>query len=226
MIGNPDLKYIRSNQFVLALKSKWNDRWASEIQLYYNDTFHRPVRDAFENYLSKGQRQSYGVEVFIRRLATTRWFGWLSYTFSVTKERESQQEDFHAGEFDQTHVLNLTGSYRITSTWDLGMRLGYHTGDTITPINSAVYNVDVDKYLPRQGNTELFSDRIPDFHQLDIYTSKKFLLNTWSLTLKGGVEYLSAEPQVQAVQYNYDFSKREFFRGLPPIPYIELSGEF
>lgn len=224
--GNPDLRYIRSNQFVLALKSKWNDRWASEVQVYYNDTFHRPVRAAFENFLSTGQRKSYGVEVFLRRLATSRWFGWLSYTFSVTQERDNQQEDFHAGEFDQTHVINLTGSYRITSTWDLGMRLGYHTGDTTTPIDSSVYNVDVDKYIARQGTTELFSDRLPDFHQLDIYTSKSFLFDTWKLKLKGGVEYLSVEPQAQAVQYNYDFSKREFFRGLPPIPYIELSGEF
>lgn len=224
--GNPKLHFPRAMHYILGLESQWNDRWDTDLQVFYK-TVRLVIRsDAATNYNNKGRLESLGFETFVRRALTERWFGWLSYTYSKTRERQSDDQPWYFGDNDQTHVLNVTGSYRVNAGWDLGGRLGYHTGDTYTTkLGSAVYNANLDKYQPRSDNT-VNGQRLPDYNELSLFSSHDLLFNEWKSTLRWGIEYFWFKRQAYGAEANYDFSKETYFRGVPPIPYLELRGEF
>lgn len=223
--GNKDLDFIKSNHYVLGVETNWDDRWTTDFQGFYKDTRNLVRQDPETNTNNDGSQIAYGAEAFIRRNLTQRLFGWLSYTYSKNRERDSDAETYRNSQYDQTHVANLVGNYKLTSIWELGGRLIYHTGDTFTTVDDAVYNANLDKYQARRSaGSRLYDGRLPSYHELDIYANREFLFDTWKMALRFGVEYLALERQPAGVQYNYDFSKKEFFRNIPPIPYIEFRG--
>jgi len=223
--GNPDVDFEKAMHYVLGVESRWLDRWETDVELYYKRIRDAIFPDAEKRYENSGIILSRGVELFVRRNLTEKAFGWVSYTYSQTEEKPNNDEDFRAADFDQSHVVNLALSYRLTATWDLGGRFKYHTGDTYTPIDDAVYNANLDKYQPRTTDEDANSRRLPPFHQIDLFLTKDFLYNHWKMALRGGVNYLSFRKQVYAKRYNYDYSKEEDINDIPPIPFIELRGE-
>lgn len=227
-IGNPDLHFPRAMHYVLGLESKWSDRWDTDLQVFYKDVrlVIRADQDPNINYNNNGRLQSYGFETFVRRALTERWFGWLSYTYSRTRERASNDSPWYPGSNDQTHVLNVAGSYRFSPTWDVGGRLGYHTGDTFTTkLGDAVYNANLDKYQPR-AESAINGKRLPDFNELSLFSGHDVLFNDWKSTIRWGLEYFWFKRQAYGVNPNYDFTKENIFNGVPPIPYFEIRGEF
>jgi hypothetical protein len=225
VFGNPDLDVVKSFHYILGLETTWSDRWTTDFQSFYKETINIVRSDPVLVTNNKGSLISYGFEAFIRRNLTQKFFGWLAYTYSVNRERDNDQETYRNSQYDQTHVANLAGNYTLTATWDLGGRLIYHTGDTFSKVDGSVYNTNLDKYQPRTEETaRVYNGRLPPYHELDVYADKAFLFDTWKMSLRFGIEYLAIEKQATSVQYNYDYSKEEYFRGLPPIPYIEVRG--
>lgn len=221
--GNPNLKFIRSNHYILGVETTWNERWNTDFQGFYKETYNLVKADPETNTNNAGSRITYGGEAFIRRNLTQRLFGWLAYTWSRNLERDNNQETFRRAQYDQTHVLQLIGSYKINSDWEAGGRALYRTGDTFTTVDDAVYNANLDKYQrQRNPGSRLFNGRLPSSHELNLYGNRQYLFDTWTMSLRFGVELLAFSPQVRNVQYNYDFSKKEYFTGIPPIPYIEV----
>ncbi len=225
--GNPDLEFETCNHYILGHEWKISERWESDVQVFQK-VFPNLIQPAGggDNYLNSGERISQGLELFLRRNPTDRAFGWISYTYFQSKERATKEKEFNPGQYNQTHVLHLAGNYRITGQWETGATISYHTGDTRTPVGGAVYNSSLDKYQPKFADNSLNSARMPDYHEVDLYGGYDFLYDVWKLRLRFGVQYLALEQQALSVQYNYDYSKEEYFRSLPPIPYLELRGIF
>jgi hypothetical protein len=225
-IGNPELDFTRAYHYILGIETNWSERWDSDIQVFYKDV-HKVIRsDSETNYNNDGRLESYGFEMFIRRALTERWFGWLAYTYSRTRERLNEQTPWYLGENDQTHVVNLAGSYKLSATWDVGGRFGYHTGNTYTSkLGDAVYNSNLDKYQPRSDN-KTNGARLPDYNELSVYSGHDVLFDTWKATIRWGLEYYWFKRQAYGVRNNYDFTKENYFKGIPPIPYLEVRGEF
>ena len=180
--------------------------------------------DPIKRYDNSGELRSRGFEVFLRRLRSDRAFGWFSYTYSQTDERRTTKDPWLASQYDQTHNLNIAGNYKFTGKWSLGSRFNYHTGDRYTPISTAVYNVNYAKYQPRYNDNDRYGAKLPAYYQIDIYNVYDFLFNRWKLKLRTGIEYFAFERPAFGVMYNYDYSKKSFFRGIPPIPFIEIQG--
>ena len=224
--GNPKIHFPRAMHYILGLESKWDERWDSDLQVFYKDVRGVIHSDDVLGYNNDGSLQSRGFEVFIRRAMTERWFGWLSYTYSITKERQNDESSWHPGDNDQTHVLSLAGSYKWTATTETGGRLASHTGDVYTSkMGDAVYNANLDKYQPR-GDQTVNGARLPHYNELSIYNGHDFLFDTSKMTLRYGLEYLWFKRQALSASTNYDYSTETYSQGLPPIPYLEVRGEF
>ncbi len=223
--GNPNIKFIRSYHYILGLETQWGDRWTTDFQTFYKTTVDMVRSDAATVKDNDGSQISAGFEAFIRRNLTERLFGWIAYTYSKTEDRDAPGDTYYNSQYDQTHILNLVGDYKLTGIWDLGGRFIYHTGDTTTAVDDAVYNANLDKYQQRRDeNARPNNARLPSYHELDIFAERDSLYDTWKLTWRFGVEYIALERQAQGVQYNYDYSEKQYFRGIPPIPYVELRG--
>ena len=224
--GNANLTYEKTLQYVLAYKKRWSDKWKTDFQVYHKSSDSIIRSDSIERYKNSGIFESTGLEVFLRRYETQRAFGWVSYTLSRSREKKTSDASWVPTQYDQTHVVNFVGFYRFTGQWSLGCRLNYRTGERYTPISDTVFNVNFGKYQERYKDSERYKENLPAYNQLDVYTVYDFLFRTSKLKLRVGIEYLALSPPAFGVTYNYDYSKKEFFTGLPPIPYIELKGSF
>jgi len=223
--GNPKLDFERSMHYVTGLETRWGDDWTTELQLFAKEASSIVTNDNALKYANKGAFRSKGFETFIRRNATGRAFGWLSYTYSKTEERTSPDQDYRASRYDQTHVVNLAASYKLSVLWELGSRYNHHTGDTYTPVTDSVYNAMLDKYTQRGASADAYSKRLPAYNSLTLYLTRQYLFDTWKMALKFGLESYWPKAQVLGKTYNYDFSKERNQTGLSSIPFLELRGE-
>ena len=223
--GNSNLGFEQSRHAIVGVEAKWGDRWTTEVQIFDKANGSVIVSDPYDLYTNSGESKSKGVELFIRRNLTSRLFGWLSYTYSKTEDRRNEKEDFTPSDNDQTHILNLAGSYKLSTAWSMAGRYNYHTGDRYTPVKSAVYNANLDKYQPREELADRNQSRLPDFNSFTIYGKKSWLFDRWKMYLKFGLESSWTKGQVMGVQNNYNYTKEEWQVGPPAIPFIELGGE-
>jgi hypothetical protein len=140
-------------------------------------------------------------------------------------ERKTDRASFHDGRYDQTHVVNAVGSYKLSGVNEVGGRYNYHTGDTTTTVTDVVYNANLDKYKGRQDDPDAADARLPNYNALSLYWSHSYLFDSWKLDQRLGVESYWFKPQVQGEFYNYDYSKKQQFTALRAIPFIEVRGE-
>lgn len=225
-IGNPDLKFTRAMHYILGLETKWDEFWTTELQVFHKNIYDLVGSDNVKTYANKGQARSSGFEAFVRRNLTSRLFGWLSYTYSRTEEQDAPNQAFHRAQYDQTHILNLATSYRLTNMWELGGRFKYNTGSTFSTVSEAVYNADLDKFQPRSTTADQYAQRLPDDKTLTIYATKDFLYDRSKLALKFGLESYWIKPKVASRQYSYDYTKTNDVASLTSVPFLELQGEF
>ena len=197
--GNPDLKFERSIHYVVGVESRWSDRWNSDVQWFKKRSWDLVRADSEKRYVNSAELDSVGAEILIRRNMTERLFGWFSYTWSKNQSRESSGDAWRNAEYDQTHVANLAGNYRLTEVWELGGRLNYHTGDTFTQKGNAVYNANLDKYQPRSGDLELFAGRLPNYNELSVFAGRDFFEGHVIATHDLGVESIGRAPHTYAI---------------------------
>jgi hypothetical protein len=110
------------------------------------------------------------------------------------------------------------------SNWTLSTRIRYTTGNAYTPILGGVFDSDDDVFRPIQGG--LNSDRYPPFFTWDVRADKKWIYDTWILSLYLDVQNLLNRKNVETINYSYDYAQKEEVRLLPLIPTLGLKGEF
>jgi len=115
-------------------------------------------------------------------------------------------------------------SWKFARTWESGVRLRYATGDPYTPVVAGVFDADHDVYQPIPGATD--SARVPAFVQLDVRIDHRWIFERWMLDAYLDVQNATNRANVEAVLYNFDYSRTAQVTGLPLIPSLGLKGEF
>jgi hypothetical protein len=151
------------------------------------------------------------------------WALTLNYTISQSR-RWNSSVGMYASAYDQTHVLSVLGSKELGRNWKLSGRFRFVTGNPITPVDSALFDSDNDVYLPIRGS--VYSQRLPNFMQLDLRLDKKWIFDSWILSFYLDVQNITNQKNTEQIQYAYDFSSSTGVAGLPVIPTLGLKGEF
>jgi hypothetical protein len=178
-----------------------------------------------KGYYADEKGRMYGLEVMLKHDQGKRFFGWLAYSLS-----RSERCDPHTGKWslfskDETHNLQLVGSYRLPKFWEIGCRLRYVTGDPTTPITGIGYNEDYGSFYALYG--EKNSARMDPFFQLDVRVEKKFMFKNWILTWYLDVQDLSyfVYKSPEFYQHNYRYDQKSPI-GAIIYPALGLSAEF
>jgi outer membrane receptor protein involved in Fe transport len=116
-----------------------------------------------ENYLEMRDGTSYGVETLVRKRNEGRAYGWLAYTLSWS--RHAVHGVVGPSDFDQRHVLNVVGGYRLDHGLTVGGRLHLHTG-RYAPIFGK----------PTQETPDTYR-RLPTYAQLDLRVARHFVFD-------------------------------------------------
>ncbi len=127
-------------------------------------------------------------------------------------------------DFDQTHVLTAIASYKLGAGWEVGARFRYATGNPQTPVIGAVKDELTDSYVPIFGPVN--SERLPAFVQVDVRIDKIWVFDNWSLDLYLDVQNVTNARSVEGTQYNYNFSQKAYFVGVPIVPILGVKGSW
>ena len=232
--GNPDLSLTDAIHYSLGVEQQITDDIEVGLEGFYKDISRLPVssdkiveRDGQlvpERYNNDGLGQVYGLEFMLKHKPTDRFFGWISYTLMQSSRVDHPGEDKRLFDFDQTHILTIVGSLVLGRGWEAGIRFRLVSGNPITPIAGAAYDADSDIYWPMRGKTN--SDRLPMFHQLDVRIDKSWKFKYLKFGVYIDVQNVYNHSNVEAYDYNYDYSQRVYFTGLPILPSLGLKLEY
>jgi hypothetical protein len=170
----------------------------------------------FSTLRNTGAGRNYGAE-FLAKFVGERGFGWVSYTGSVARRRDTMapNDDWHRYVLDQPHVLTLVGSHKISSAYQVGVRGRYATGNPVTPIEGGL-PIGNEKFIPITGDE--YSERLPDFFQLDVRIDREWKRPWGTVGAFLDLQNVTNRKNVEGRSYEDDFSSFETTDGLPLFP--------
>lgn len=181
----PSGQYLKpqlANQFGLGYFVNLNNNaYSLEVETYYKTVENRVdyidgsdliAQNHIETEIMIGESRSYGLEVLLRK-NTGKFTGWIAYTLSKSEQRTPggsigglgiNNGEWYNTNYDRTHDISITGSYKHNDKWTFGVNFAFQTGRPTTyPNGQFVYNgVSTATYDSRNAN------RLTPYHRLDL----------------------------------------------------------
>jgi TonB family protein len=229
--GNPNIQLEKAYDYGLGYEWHPDRLWSLDSEIYYVNrvdvvefnggaTMNPDGTYQYVNFDNGGKNYSYGLEAIIKREITPTLYGWLSYTFSRSKEADGNT--WVASTFDEPNVLNAVASWKPGKGFEVGLRYQFASGRPTTPVIGATYDSDAGSYVPVYGTYR--SQRIPAFSQLDARIERDWVFERWSL---GG--YLDCinvmnTKNVEAIEYDYRYRQSAPVTSFPILPTLGVRG--
>jgi TonB family protein len=232
--GNPNVEVEHATHFGLGYEFKPDRLWSIDSEIYYTRRRNLVVFTdelisnndgtfTYVNFLNEGRRDSLGFEIMIKREISERVFGWLSYTYSKSRQKNFVDSDrFFPTAFDQPHVMNAVASWKPGRGFELGARFQLASGRPDTPVIGATYDADSGTYDAVRGPAR--SVRTPTFKQIDVRAEKVWLYNTWSIGAYIDIINVMNFKNVEATEYDYRFRESAPITSFPILPTLGLRG--
>ncbi len=226
--GNPDLLSVTTYHYVIELERQLSQTNLAKLAVYYKQLDGLVTSDPENIYLNQGEGFAKGMEIFLRRKDAERFFGWLSYSYSLSKRKDKPDAEWRLYSYDQTHVLTAVASYKLTPTWEIGGKWRYATGTPYTPVTGVEEIVDPitgnKRWKPIYGEEN--SERLTPYHRLDIRLSKAFKIKGANMTAYLEIMNAYNHKNLLSLDYNDDYTEEEKVYMLPIIPYFGITASF
>jgi TonB family protein len=231
--GNPRLKAERAIHYAAGAEVKAVAGLSLDVTGFYKDlssqvsattaTRVEDGRDVPLRYDNNGVGRVVGMELVLRRDPVHRLSGWVAYTLSRSERRDSGATDYRLFQYDQTHILTAVAMWRFGHNWQLSSRFRLVSGKPETPVTGATVELDSGEYKPIYGRK--FSARNPMFAQWDLRIDKKWVFDRFMLDLYLDVQNVTNRANVEAPDYNFDYSKAKTQTGFPIYPILGIRAE-
>ncbi|WP_423738440.1 TonB-dependent receptor [Christiangramia sediminis] len=175
------------DQYAVGYFRNFTDKvYSLEVESFYKQIDNRIdyidganliANNAIERIVLSGESRAYGLEVLLRK-NKGKLTGWLAYTLSRAEQRTpgrtllepgiNNGEWYHSN-YDKTHDLSITGSYKLNEKWQFNANFIFQTGLATTFPNAhyEYQGITVPVYGERNA------DRLPEYHRLDISATLK-----------------------------------------------------
>ncbi|OGR01316.1 MAG: hypothetical protein A2511_15580 [Deltaproteobacteria bacterium RIFOXYD12_FULL_50_9] len=222
-MGNRHLGYVNAEHYALGVEQRFKEGWSVKIEGYYKNLDDVVTPNLVENYSNDGSGTAYGSELLIKKNRIHDWSGWLAAGYSKTKRRNEVTGEEFPYSYDQPVIINLVYEWNFLPKWTVGAKWRYQSGAPFTPVNST-YTDSTGRIRPVYG--ELGSERLPDYHRLDLRIARDFLFNTWKI--KAYLDIINAydHKNIAGYEYNADYTDRAPITQLPLMPSIGITAEF
>ncbi len=173
--GNPELTFEKSKHIQVGKTFRLTDQLTWQTDLYFKTFSDLVLIDENKRYTNAGIGSAYGIEFFLNKAPSDRWFGWASLGLSKTDRKNNITGETFKFVYDKPIIINLVGNYELTDNWTLGGKWSLQSGGRYTAITTLEENEQYQgTYDPVFGEQNAF--RLPLYHQLDIraeYLQKK-----------------------------------------------------
>ena len=231
--GNPKLKLEKARHYIAGWEMKVNADWETDLQLYYKDMYNlvgNATKEPEKKYENNLKGRSKGFELFLRKVSSGQFKGWVSYGYSKSERLDPVSNKWRLFTYDKTHSLNLLASYKITGVWEVGSKFNYASGEVTTPITGGTFNQNTGRYFPkREGNDGTVNSndaRLPATYQLDVRSDYDFLFDSWKLGVFLEVLNATNRQNVVGRSYSDDYSQAVDITGTPIIPNLGVQATF
>lgn len=223
--GNPRLQNVRALHYGAGVEQSFGRHGMLSLDGFYKQLDDLVVNGRSEaaTLVNRGQGRIYGMELLGRLQPVGRLSGFVAYTLSRSERNDKDGTGYRLFDYDQTHILTLSGNLRLGRGWTLGSTFRLISGNPATPITGSLYNANLDVYLPIYGATN--STRDSAFHRLDMRIEKRWAIGRGALTWYLDVQNVYNRQNSEGKAYNFDYSRSKDNPGLPILPSIGLRGE-
>lgn len=188
-----------------------------------------------EDWLVDSDGKAYGAELLIRK-GSGKLNGWVSYTYSRTLLKESQDRgvetinggDWYAASHDKPHDVKVVANYKVTHRVSFSGNLDYSTGRPVTlPLGRYQYN-GAWYFVYSERNAY----RIPDYLRLDLSMNIEpghYLKQLAHMSFTLGVYNVTGRNNAYSVYYTVEDNKVQGHMlsvFAVPIPYLTLNLKF
>lgn len=196
---NQSAKYLQCDHYVAGVEYLPSDALRFTVEGFYKLYDHVPVslRNGIslsnlgndftvlgnEAIVTNGKGRAYGVEFFVQKKLTKRFFGILSYTF-YRSEYSGLDHQYIASSWDNKHLLSITWGYKFPRNWELGLKFRYQGAAPYTPFDEMASRLNYQSL--GQGvldYNKLNSLRLSSFHSSDVRIDKKWNFKQLTLDL-------------------------------------------
>ncbi len=241
--GSTGLRSNRALHYALGAEQEFTRNIELSVEGFYKqlDRLVSPVPKDIgggSEYFNIGKGRIYGAEFLLKYKADSNFFGWVAYTLSRSLRTPTPAVEERPVNFDQTHILTALGSYRLGGGFEFGARFRLVSGNLTTPNvcnfeqagcipnrANAMYNAAAGTYVAIPFSNP-GSERLPMFHQLDLRLDKRWRFKTWQFSMYLDVQNVYNSQNVEGIDYNYNFTARQYVTGLPILPSVGFRGDF
>ncbi len=192
VLVNQNAKYTRSTHYTTGVEFLPNDGLRFTVEGFYKQYGNVAVsaRDGIslanlgtdftalgnEAVNTNGKGQAYGIEFFVQKKLTEKFFGILSYTYYRSLYSGADNK-LVASSWDNQHLLSITWGYKFARNWELGIKFRYQGGAPYTPFDETSSRLN---YLSQGKGTldyeRLNKQRLGGFNSSDVRIDKKINL--------------------------------------------------
>ncbi len=157
-----------------------------------------------EPIVSSGKGEAYGIELFGQQKLTKRLYGFVSYTYVISKFSGFDGRLLPSA-WDNQNLLSFTLGYKLKRNWELGLKYRFQGGLPYTPFNEtdsrrnyATSGIGILDY------TRFNQLRLGNFQQSDLRVDKKWNFKKITLDLFLDIQNWTAFKSPVLPQYTFD----------------------
>lgn len=224
---NPDIAPSRATHYVVAIEKRLTAETRIEVAAYYKNlqdmiTFNLNEK-RYENQRTGSVR---GIEVSLEHEIGDVFRGWLAYSYTLSRRRDSAKDKERDFMYSTPHVMSLGLNYTYASL-EFGATWQYKSGILYAPLagrerytNPFTQN---ETWIPVYGDLA----RAAPYHRLDLRIHWSVLkINRFKCGFTAELWNAYNRTNILQVRYNANYTKEVPVAQLPLIPFLAFTAEF
>ena len=184
------------------------------------DTFN--VRDILFPLTSAGRGRAQGIEFFVEKKFTSKWYGQANVAFTSATQAGLDGVQ-RAATFNYPRVFNVTGGYRLNAKWEFAARASYLSGRAYTPFDP------VASAAQRRGIFDLKqvnAVRLPNYVRIDVRVDRVFSFHGNPVRIFVGAQNVLGRNNIAGYIWNRSSNEVQVNKQIGVFPLIGMDWRF
>jgi hypothetical protein len=221
--GATDIQPTYAKSLSLGIEHMLLPGYLAKIELYHKK-YHNLVTEREDRYFTTdGSGYASGIEVSLRRFKTGPIFGWISYSYSVSKRSSPYNPTVDITDVHRPHIFNCVLSQDLGKGFEIGIKVQLTSGLAYRHVIGKEWDWDVQKWRPVYAPEK---SRLPYYQRIDIHLGKAFSLFGMNGQFYVTVLNVTDHKNVQGYIYYEDYTLRKGFYMFPRVPFVGIKLKF